>query len=37
MTEKPGKKKKVPRQAMAEQEPALRAKNFDEVPFGYDE
>lgn len=32
-----GKKKKTPRQPMPEQEPAVRAKNFDEVPFGYDE
>jgi glutamate synthase (NADPH) small chain len=32
--EKP-EKKKVPRQKMPEQEPAVRAKNFNEVPFGY--
>jgi glutamate synthase (NADPH/NADH) small chain len=30
-----GKKQKVPRQKMPEQEPKVRAKNFDEVPFGY--
>ncbi len=36
MAEKP-EKKKTPRQPMPEQEPAVRAKNFDEVPFGYDE
>ncbi|MCF8052924.1 MAG: NADPH-dependent glutamate synthase [Desulfobacterales bacterium] len=35
--EKEGKKKKTPRQSMPEQGPAVRAKNFDEVPFGYDE
>lgn len=29
------KKPKVPRQKMPEQEPKARAKNFDEVPFGY--
>ena len=29
------KKPKVPRQKMPEQEPKVRAKNFDEVPFGY--
>ena len=28
-------KQKVPRQKMPEQEPKVRAKNFDEVPFGY--
>lgn len=37
MTEKPGKKEKIPRQAMPEQEPAVRARNFEEVPFGYTE
>ncbi len=26
---------KIPRQKMPEQEPEVRAKNFDEVPFGY--
>src|SRR5512139_2674109 len=29
------KKRKVPRQKMPEQEPKVRAKNFNEVPFGY--
>jgi glutamate synthase (NADPH/NADH) small chain len=29
------KKPKVPRQKMPEQEPKVRAKNFNEVPFGY--
>ncbi|MDI6725858.1 MAG: NADPH-dependent glutamate synthase [Smithellaceae bacterium] len=29
------KKEKVPRQAMPEQEPAARVRNFQEVPFGY--
>ena len=28
------KKEKVPRQAMPEQEPAIRARNFEEVPLG---
>jgi glutamate synthase (NADPH/NADH) small chain len=28
------KKEKIPRQTMPEQEPAVRARNFDEVPFG---
>jgi len=28
-------KKKVPRQKMPEQEPKVRARNFNEVPFGY--
>ena len=28
-------KQKVPRQKMPEQEPKVRAKNFNEVPFGY--
>jgi glutamate synthase (NADPH/NADH) small chain len=37
MTETPEKKKRtpIPRQKMPEQEPKVRAKNFDEVPFGY--
>jgi len=37
MTETPEKKKKtqIPRTKMPEQEPQVRAKNFDEVPFGY--
>jgi glutamate synthase (NADPH/NADH) small chain len=30
-----GKKEKIPRQPMPEQKPKVRAKNFDEVPFGY--
>ncbi|UCH22357.1 MAG: NADPH-dependent glutamate synthase [Deltaproteobacteria bacterium] len=29
------KREKIPRQPMPEQEPELRAKNFEEVPFGY--
>jgi glutamate synthase (NADPH/NADH) small chain len=29
------KKPKVPRQKMPEQEPKVRARNFNEVPFGY--
>jgi glutamate synthase (NADPH/NADH) small chain len=33
-TKKP-KRDKIPRQPMPEQEPLVRAKNFDEVPFGY--
>jgi Fe-S oxidoreductase len=37
MTEPTEKKKKtqIPRNPMPEQEPKVRAKNFDEVPFGY--
>jgi len=37
MTEGKEKKEKpkVPRQKMPEQEPKVRARNFDEVPFGY--
>lgn len=31
------KKERVPRQPMPEQEPAVRRKNFNEVPFGYTE
>ncbi len=34
MTE-PKKKTPIPRQKMPEQEPKVRARNFDEVPFGY--
>jgi len=34
VTKKP-KREKIPRQPMPEQEPKVRAKNFDEVPFGY--
>jgi len=29
------KKEKIPRQPMPEQKPKVRARNFDEVPFGY--
>lgn len=35
MTEEPKKKEKVPRQKMPEQEPKVRARNFEEVPLGY--
>ncbi len=35
MTEKGTKKEKMPRQPMPEQEPDVRKRNFDEVPFGY--
>ena len=31
------KKERVPRQSMPEQDPMIRAKNFDEVPLGYTE
>ncbi len=31
------KKEKIPRQPMPEQDPKIRAKNFDEVPLGYEE
>ncbi len=34
MAEKAAKKEKMPRQAMPEQAPDIRAKNFEEVPFG---
>ena len=34
MPEKAGKKEKIPRQSMPEQEPAVRKRNFDEVPLG---
>jgi len=34
MSDRKVKKEKVPRQSMPEQEPAIRAKNFDEVPLG---
>jgi len=34
MTEKSGKKEKMPRQKMPEQEPGVRRRNFDEVPLG---
>jgi glutamate synthase (NADPH/NADH) small chain len=33
--EKKGKKEKLPRQAMPEQKPGERKRNFDEVPLGY--
>ncbi len=35
MAEKPEKKEKTPRQPMPEQEPKARARNFEEVPYGY--
>ncbi|MEW6358071.1 MAG: NADPH-dependent glutamate synthase [Planctomycetota bacterium] len=35
-TSKP-KKERPPRQKMPEQDPKVRARNFNEVPFGYDE
>jgi len=31
------KKEKIPRQKMAEQDPHVRVKNFNEVPFGFSE
>ncbi|NNK85314.1 MAG: dihydropyrimidine dehydrogenase, partial [Desulfobacterales bacterium] len=31
---KKAKKEKIPKQPMPEQDPAVRAKNFDEVPTG---
>ena len=34
MTEKGAKKKNIPRQPMPEQDPDVRKRNFDEVPFG---
>ena len=34
--EKPAKKEKIPRQSMPEQEPAVRVRNFLEVPLGYE-
>jgi glutamate synthase (NADPH/NADH) small chain len=34
MAEKPAKKEKIPRQPMPEQKPEVRARNFEEVPFG---
>jgi len=37
MAEKATKKEKIPRQQMEEQAPQVRAKNFDEVPYGYTE
>jgi glutamate synthase (NADPH) small chain len=35
MAEEAKKKEKVPRQKMPEQEPKVRARNFEEVPLGY--
>ena len=35
MAEKKVKKEKIPRQPMPEQEPDVRRRNFNEVPFGY--
>ena len=35
MAEKQAKKEKIPRQAMPEQEPDVRRRNFKEVPLGY--
>jgi glutamate synthase (NADPH) small chain len=35
MVEKKAKKEKIPRQPMPEQEPDIRRRNFNEVPFGY--
>jgi len=35
MAEEVTKKGKIPRQKMPEQDPKVRAKNFDEVPLGY--
>lgn len=35
--EKKTKKEKIPRQAMPEQDPVIRAGNFEEVPLGYPE
>ena len=35
MAQTKDKKEKIPRQQMPEQEPKVRAKNFDEVPTGY--
>jgi glutamate synthase (NADPH/NADH) small chain len=37
MTEKTGKKEKIPRQPMPEQKAEVRRRNFEEVPFGYSE
>ena len=34
-TQKKEKKEKVPRQAMPEQDPKKRIRNFKEVPYGY--
>ncbi|MFZ5569355.1 MAG: NADPH-dependent glutamate synthase [Thermodesulfobacteriota bacterium] len=35
MAEKAEKKEKTPRQPMPEQDPKVRARNFEEVPYGY--
>ncbi|NIQ38280.1 MAG: NAD(P)-binding protein, partial [Proteobacteria bacterium] len=35
MSQDKPKKEKIPRQNMPEQDPKVRIKNFDEVPFGY--
>jgi glutamate synthase (NADPH/NADH) small chain len=35
MSQQKEKKEKIPRQAMPEQEPDVRNKNFEEVPLGY--
>ncbi len=35
MAQSKDKKEKIPRQPMPEQEPKVRARNFDEVPLGY--
>lgn len=35
VTEKKEKKEKIPRQAMPEQDPKERIRNFNEVPYGY--
>ena len=35
MAEKSAKKEKIPRQAMPEQAPEIRRRNFEEVPMGY--
>jgi glutamate synthase (NADPH) small chain len=35
MAEQTSKKEKTPRQPMPEQKPEIRARNFDEVPLGY--
>ncbi|NIS69980.1 MAG: NADPH-dependent glutamate synthase [Proteobacteria bacterium] len=35
MSQDKPKKEKIPRQNMPEQDPKVRVKNFDEVPFGY--
>jgi glutamate synthase (NADPH/NADH) small chain len=34
-SEKPAKKKSIPRAAMPEQAPEVRRRNFEEVPLGY--